>query len=143
MINELFCKIKKVIKSPDIDRNLLKLYKDPDGNGSLGEFTEINSNIVQLRRSIKKIINGYDVPFKLIYNKFTILKNVYGIDGIVFLSIEYFAEDDVIYESFNSIVYYFTGIKISNRMSSYFLGWLDQNDIFENACEIKKRIREA
>jgi hypothetical protein len=121
-------RIEKIFGVTQLDRNLLKLYNNKAGN-SINEFVEDCDVIYDLQKLLKRAINGNDdFDFKLIFNKYILLRNIFDIQGIVYISVNYFSENEKLFEYFCSIVYYEDGMQISNRMNSSFLKLLEKND---------------
>ena len=121
-------KIKNITKWIEIDNDLLKLYKNPDSL-AISEFIKDCKIITFLQRVLRKYIRGnYKTPFLEMINSYIILRNVFGADGICYLSIFYFSESDKLLEFFCSLPYYIDKQKISNRMSSEFLQWMKEKD---------------
>ena len=121
-------KIKRVLKTEQIDEDLLKLYNNPDGQ-SLSEFKEDSKLITTLQRMMRKLIRGYEKQiFYELRNIYIVLRNVFGLSGIDYIAVYYFSESDKMFEYFCSLPYYFDEIKISNRRSTYFIRWLELND---------------
>ena len=121
-------KIEKFFKVSQLDKNLLKLYDNKAGN-SVNEFIADCDVIWDLQKLLKRVINERDeFNFCLIFNKYILLRNVFGVPGITYIAVNYFSEDEKLFEYFCSVVYYEDGIQISNRMNSGFLKLLEKKD---------------
>jgi hypothetical protein len=124
----LIKKIEKIFGVTSLDNNLLKLYQNHNGN-SINEFVCDCDVIYDLKKLLKQVINGKEnFNFCLIFNKYILLRNVFDITGITYIAVNYFSEDEKLFEYFCSIVYYEDDIQISNRMNSNFLQLLEKND---------------
>jgi hypothetical protein len=120
-------KIEKIISAKKIDKNLVKLYNNPSGD-SMNEFISDCKVIYELQKLLKKVINGYKIDYLLLINKYITLRNVFGIQGIVLIAVEYFTETEKLFEYFCSLVFYEDEIQISNRMSTKMLEILEKNE---------------
>lgn len=123
----LLSTLRKRLNVDAIDDKLLSLYKNPDST-SINEFSQDCVHIHTLRKMLKKIINGQKIPYIYIRNRYRILYNIFGIEGIIFMCVEYFSENEYVFEYYCSLVYFFNDLKISNRMSKNFLEWLEKNE---------------
>jgi hypothetical protein len=94
----------------------------------MNEFENDCKVIYELQKLLKRVINGYKIDYLLLINKYIILRNVFGIQGIILIAIEYFSETEKLFEYFCSVVYYEDSIQISNRMSPKMLAILEKND---------------
>lgn len=120
-------KIEKFFGAKSLDDSLLKMYNNFDGN-SINEFISDCDVIWDLQKLLKRIINGKtEFDFLLVFNKYILLRNVFK-SGIVYIAVNYFSEDEKLFEYFCSLVFYEDGIQISNRMNSEFLELLKQHD---------------
>lgn len=124
-------KIKKIYKTKEIDQVLLDLYQNSNTD-SMNEFIEDCTKIRDLKKSIKRLINDYNSDFRIIKNNYILLRNIFGIQGIVYISITYFSEDEILFEYFSSLPYFFDEVQICNRMSKKFLKWLKKEQDFIN-----------
>jgi hypothetical protein len=120
-------KIERWFGVSKVDKNLLKLYHNYEGN-DLNGFIEDSNVIIELQKLLKKIINGYEVNMQLLTNKYILLKNIFGIQGLVYIAVNYFSENEKLFEYFCSLVYYLDDIQISNRMNTQFLEFLKEKD---------------
>jgi len=115
--------IKKKLKLKSIDVNLLKFYQNPCGN-SMNEFHEDIKTIFELKKNLRKFINGRKVLYTSIYNIYTTLKNVFSVDGICYIGITYFKEDEMLFECFSALLWFFDNIRLSNQRSKTFIEFL-------------------
>jgi hypothetical protein len=118
-------KIERLFGVSKIDKHLLKLYNNYEGN-NLNDFTEDCNVIIELQKLLKKIISGYEVNMQLLSNKYILLKNIFGIQGLVYIAVNYFSENEKLFEYFCSLVYYLDEVQISNRLNSSFLEFLKE-----------------
>jgi len=124
---KLIRKIEKIFSTNAIDVNLLKLYDNKNGNG-MNEFIEDCDVIYELQKLLKRIISHSRVDYRLIINKYILLRNIFDIQGIVYISVNYFSEDETLFEYFCSLVYYEDDVRISNRMSTNMLKLLEKHE---------------
>jgi hypothetical protein len=82
--------------------------------------------MIELQKLLKKIISGYEVNMQLLSNKYILLKNIFGIQGLVYIAVNYFSENEKLFEYFCSLVYYLDEVQISNRLNSSFLEFLKE-----------------
>ena len=131
MIRDIVQKIQKKFKIYSFDDNLLSFYQNPETN-SLNEFQEDLKIINDLRKTLKKYTNGYDVPFLSIYNKYTLIKNVFGKEGLTYIACNYFSEDESLFSAFCSLIWYFDKIRLDNWLSDRLIKKLESEDITKN-----------
>lgn len=117
---DTFNKIKKIVNHVDVDESLLKMY-NPQEKATLTEFKNDFKSIIELRKTLQKFINKRNVNILSLRNKIIFLDNIFGIEGLLFIAIEYFSINEFLFEYFCTLVYFQTGIKISNRMNKDFL----------------------
>jgi hypothetical protein len=120
-------KIEKLFSVTKVDKNLLKMYNNYKGN-DLNSFIEDCNVIIELKKLLKKIINNYEINMQLLTNKYILLKNIFGVQGLVYIAVNYFSENEKLFEYFCSLVYYLDDIQISNRMNTQFLEFLKEKD---------------
>jgi len=123
--------IRKKLKVKQIDRELLYIYNNPDSS-AVSEFVKDCEIIHALRKSLKKVINEKaNSPFLSIYNQYITLRNIFHLNGLIIIGIKYFTESEKLFEYYNSLLFYFDGIKMSNRRSTEFLKWLEKENPFK------------
>ena len=122
--------LKRKLKVKQIDRELLYIYNNPDSL-AISAFIEDCEIIQTLRKSLRKVINdSKNCPFQSIYNQYITLRNIFHLNGLVIIGIKYFTSDDKLFEYYNSLLYYFDDLKMSNRRNTEFLKWLDRENMF-------------
>lgn len=121
--------IKKIYRNDiKINHHLMSMYNNPDSD-SIAEYKNDVATIASLQRTIRQYIKRDKFNFYLFFNKYTLLKNVFGLAGILYIASEYFTESDEVYEIFCSLVYYIeNGLVISNRRNNRFLELMRLND---------------
>jgi len=121
-------KIEKLFGARTPDPSLLKLYHNYNGD-SLNEFMDDCDKMFELRKLLRKVMNGKsNFNFNAIFNRYTLLKNIFDLPGIVYIAANYFSEDETLFEYFCSLVYYEESVQISNRMNTEFLKLLEEKD---------------
>ena len=125
MLSKELNDIKKKLKIKTIDVDLLKFYQNPGGN-SLNEFHEDVEIIFELKKNLRKFINGKNVLYSSIKNNYIILKNVFSVDGVCYIGLSYFKEDEMLFECFSALLWFFDNIRLSNQRSKTFLNFLTE-----------------
>lgn len=120
-------KYRTKLKVNYINPQLLYYYNNYHGNRLKDYITDFQS-VIQLRRYLRKRIKDGHVIFQNMKNSFMVLKNVFSIEGFCIILIDYFSEDDLLFEYFSTIVYFYLGVKISNRMNKKFLEYLTKQE---------------
>ena len=90
----------------------------------IGDIFQFNSDvniIADVKKLLKSVLNGNNINYLILKNRFIFMKNIFGMEGIVYISVEYFSENEFLFEYFCSMVFIFGGFKISNRMSEKFI----------------------
>jgi hypothetical protein len=120
--------LERALRRQSIDQELLKFYNNLE-NDSLSEFHEDCQAIIDLRKELRKWINKRRVTYLSIRNKYILLRNVFSILGLIHIGINYFAEDEKLFECFCSLLWHFDRIRLDNWLSDNFIKYLQQNDL--------------
>jgi hypothetical protein len=129
---EVLKKLKKELKYNNVNNFLISYHCNEDDK-SLMSFLDDLKNIKDLKRYLKRVLNNTnkEKDFLVLRNKFLILINVFGEDGVKEIGIQYFSEDTSLQEHYFTLYYYFVRKKYSN-INKKFLRWCYSKDNYKH-----------